>query len=181
MLWTLLTLALAGTPDAPTVLAELEKSNVPLEKIEVMYDVDDGVVSIEGEVPTLKDRDALVSQAKSIEGVKRVEANLKLASGEMALPVAAVEMPESHQLDGDEVSQGTHDALYGKVMFELVRSPKIDSTGVIVSGGDDGAVVLEGFVQTASERRAAERIAERAGATRIQNEIKVVGEPGALP
>lgn len=192
MLWIVLNAALAANPtlavdatadatataEVAPLLEALEATEVDLDKIEVAYD--DGVVELSGEVPTLEDRDALVATARGVDGIRRVEANLQLASGEIAVPQAAVNMPESRQLTVAEISEDTAADVRGQVMFELVRSPRVESTGVIVTG-DNGEIVLSGFVQSSSEKRAAQQIAERAGATSIDNQIEVVGHPGSTP
>ncbi len=132
----------------------------------VDVDVDSGTAQLTGLVPDEAARKALVAHARSLDAVHHVDPHLVMP-GDRSPVTNAVEQ------DGPMVSMDERE-VQANVMTQLATSPLIDGEGLIVDRADNGALLLAGYVKSATERDAALRIANRNGAVAVVDDITIL-------
>ena len=143
-----------------SIVNELARdTRIDASKIEVT--VDNGSVSLSGEVPTFLGKSAATEDALSILGVKEVD-NLTV-----------VNYPATFTLPTDE-------EIKENVLSKLVGSPDLDLVDLDVAV-DGGIVTLKGTVDAYWKKTFLENlVAFEAGVTFIENHVAVVPTDGVL-
>jgi hyperosmotically inducible periplasmic protein len=131
-----------------------------LSALSINTDVKDGAVHLEGEVETDAQKELAAELAKSVEGVKSVRNDLEVKQGDPSL--------------AERVSQGASDmALTARVKTRLLASDNTSGLAIKVST-DDSVVILEGEVESDTERELAEMIAANtSGVEEVENKLRV--------
>jgi hyperosmotically inducible periplasmic protein len=115
-----------------------------------------GTVQLNGFVDSAAAKTAATSVARSVKGVARVNNNLQ---------VRAADRTAGQVVDDASIT--------AKVRAALIDDPRTKSHQIEVTT-NDGVVQLGGFVDTATNKAAAEQIARRvAGVTRVTNRLEV--------
>lgn len=123
---------------------------------EINVETHGGTVQLNGFVDSADARLAAVTAAKSVEGVKSVDDNLKIKSGDH--PVGAV-------VDDSVIT--------AKVKSALIEDKRTKAHEIEVKTYN-GVVSLGGFVSTSSEKQAAESVALNVkGVTKVDNGLTV--------
>lgn len=121
-------------------------------------DVDEGVVTLEGEVPTLLTARRAERLATTVRGVQGVYNKL-------------VVVPSTNR---------TADQISGDVRAALAAEPAIDLSALEVTAPGAGVVELNGRVSSYAARQIAERIAGSIrGVTRVDNYLKASTKPAS--
>jgi hyperosmotically inducible periplasmic protein len=134
--------------------------NSELSAFTINTDVNDGKVRLTGEVETNTQRELAAELAKSVEGVRSVSNDLRVASGEPSL--------------AERIGQSASDtALTARVKTRLMTSRNTSGLGISVST-DERVVTLEGEVDSEAEKELAELIAANtSGVNRVRNRLEV--------
>lgn len=134
--------------------------NDELSALSINTDVKDGVVHLKGEVETDAQKELAAEMARSVEGVKSVRNNLEVKQSDPSL--------------AERVSQGASDmALTARVKTRLLASDNTSGLAINVST-DESVVILEGEVESDTERKLAEMIAANtSGVEEVENKLKV--------
>jgi hyperosmotically inducible periplasmic protein len=131
-----------------------------LSALAINTDVKDGVVHLKGDVDTAARKEMATELARSVDGVKSVRNDLMVTGGEPG-------MLERMQ---DTASDA---ALTTRVKTRLLASRNTSGLAIKVSTDDD-VVMLEGEVDTETERELAELIAANtSGVADVRNELRV--------
>ena len=149
-----LVVKLLGTPRSDTDIAHSALTNlrfnvnVPADRIRMT--VENGWVTMEGEVDWQYQRAAAENAVKYVQGVKGVTDNIRIKA----------------RIDTADIKS--------KIQSAFARRAKLDANQIIVESVD-GKVTLRGNVQSWSERRQAEDAAWSApGVTRVEDNLVVM-------
>ena len=145
----------------------------------------DGVVTLRGTVDSEAARQQAVTIARSVEGVSRVEDQLQVgapaatAEARETAPPASGERPEQTGTAGRTVEDRVQPAwITTKIQAQYFVSPEIKPWNIDVTTASDGVVTLQGEVDAAADKTEAVRIArETEGVTRVEDRLRVKGEP----
>lgn len=131
-----------------------------LSALAISTDVTHGVVLLKGEVETDARKEMATELARSVDGVKSVKNDLKVTGGEPGM------LERMQDTAGDA-------ALTTRVKTRLLASSNTSGLAIDVSTDDD-VVMLEGEVDTETEKELAELIAANtSGVADVRNELQI--------
>lgn len=131
-----------------------------LSALAISTDVAHGVVHLKGEVETEARKEMATELARSVDGVKSVRNDLKVTGGQPSM------FDRMQDTAGDA-------ALTAKVKTRLLASSNTSGLAINVSTDDD-VVILEGEVDSETERELAELIAANTpGVADVRNELNI--------
>jgi hyperosmotically inducible protein len=138
---------------------------------------DNNVVTLSGTVPSEQTRQRALERARGVEGVMRVE-------DRMAIAVAgAPDASTRHAAGGSEQPETSRTPgwITTKIQAQYFTTPSIKPWNIDVTTGSNGAVTLEGEVDTVAAKDEALRIARTTeGVARVEDRLRVsAGEPAA--
>lgn len=136
--------------------------NTNLNAFRISSSVEDGVVTLEGEVETSTDKALAEELVEGIDGVTRVNNNLTVR----------------HEDDDDDDNGGVRATLNDGRIFTVLKSRLLMSGDVsgrdIEVEVDDGVVTLSGEVETSSERDLALEMARNTnGVSNVRDNLRV--------
>jgi osmotically-inducible protein OsmY len=122
---------------------------------DLTVEVEDGIVTLEGKVPTFLTWEAALESARIVPGVTDVVDNVD------------IKYPDTHRVPADE-------ELEEEARSRLVWNPDLDASDIEVSV-DNGMLALQGSVEAYWKKIHAEEIVSRlSGVLSIENELTVV-------
>ncbi len=131
-----------------------------LSALAIDTDVKDGVVHLKGEVDSAARKEMATELARSVDGVKSVRNDLKVTGGQPGM------LDRMQDTAGDA-------ALTARVKTRLLASNNTSGLAINVSTDDD-VVILEGEVDSETERELAELIAANTpGVADVRNQLKI--------
>lgn len=139
-----------------------------------------GVVTLRGTVESQAARERAVSIAREVEGVRDVrdELNIQTASAGAAAQPPAGDQRETEGTTGRAENTVEPAWITTKIQAQYFVNPEVKPWNVDVTTGANGVVTLEGEVEQPADRDEAVRIArETEGVTRVENRLRVKGEP----
>jgi hyperosmotically inducible periplasmic protein len=145
-----------------------------------------GVVTLKGTVDDQATKEQAVSVARSVEGVRRVDDQLQVASEAAAATIADRSQPEpSPRGTGATGTAGTDPAsrvepgwITTKIQAQYFVNPEIKPWNIDVTTTSAGVVTLKGEVENAADKAEAVRIArETEGVTQVDDRLRVEGQP----
>jgi len=141
--------------------------NQHLNPFKLDVDVKDGVAHLSGTVDSPVERDLAVEIAKGIEGITKVEEDIRIEPGSMA-----GERPEA------EFFRTVEDAtITARVKSKLLWNRNTNGLDINVTT-DNGEVTLKGKVASDTHRDLAVQLAKNTtGVQRVRNELVVAPEP----
>jgi osmotically-inducible protein OsmY len=141
--------------------------NQHLNPFKLDVDVKDGVAHLRGTVDSPVERDLAVEIAKGIDGITKVQEDIRIEPGSMA-----GERPE------DEFFRTVEDAsITARVKSKLLWNRNTNGLNINVST-DNGVVTLKGQVESDTHRDLAVQLAKNTtGVQRVRNELDVVPQP----
>ena len=144
----------------------------------------DGVVTLKGAVDSEAARQRAVALARDVEGVKEVRDELTVRTADAAEsarpgPAAASERGATGTT-GRDADTITPAWITTKIQAQYFVNPEIKPWNIDVTTAMDGVVTLEGEVDATADRTEAVRIArETEGVIRVEDRLRVKGEPDA--
>lgn len=149
------------------------------ESYEITTRVDDGVVTLTGEVDSYLEKSEAFNVAASMEGVTDVRNKLDIDTVSPWVyhdPYVYPDLaPGTYDRTDELASTETDSEIREDVESELYWSPFVDSQDIDVTV-DDGVVTLAGTVEDYSERRDATKNAFDGGALAVDNDLLVAGQ-----
>ena len=142
---------------------------------------DNGVVTLNGVVESEAARQRAVSLAREVQGVTRVEDQLRIETA------SADPAPRPGPAEGVAGTTGSDTTvtpawITTKIQAQYFTSAEVKPWNVDVTTGNNGVVTLEGEVDAAEDKAEAVRIArETEGVTRVEDRLRVKGEAGRKP
>jgi hyperosmotically inducible protein len=143
---------------------------------------ENGVVTLRGTVESQAARDRAVALAREVQGVRDVRDELSVqtasAGGETRPGTPAGR--ETEGTTGRAENSIEPAWITTKIQAQYFVNPEVKPWNVDVTTGANGVVTLEGEVEQAADRDEAARIArETEGVSRVDNRLRVKGEPAA--
>lgn len=149
------------------------------ESIEIGVSVDDGVVTLTGDVDSYIEKAEAFDVAASVEGVTEVRNQLDIEAADSWVYYDPYVYPDLAPGTFDQtdvlVSTETDAEIREDVESELYWSPFVDAQDIDVAV-EDGVVTLTGTVEDYSERRDATKNAFDGGALAVDNDLRVAGQ-----
>ncbi len=139
-----------------------------------------GVVTLRGTVESQAARDRAVSLAREVQGVRDVrdELSVQTASAGAATQPGAAVRRETEGTTGRAENTIEPAWITTKIQAQYFVNPEVKPWNIDVTTGANGVVTLEGEVEQAADRDEAVRIArETEGVSRVENRLRVKGEP----
>ena len=143
---------------------------------------ENGVVTLRGAVQSDAARQRAVSLAREIQGVKDVRDELTVQTAQAGDRRDAGQAPPAER--GATGTAGRADEtvtpawITTKIQAQYFLNPEVKPWNVDVTTASNGVVTLEGEVENAADRTEAVRIArETEGVTRVEDRLRVKGEP----
>ncbi len=145
---------------------------------------ENGVVTLQGAVGSEAARQRAVSLAREVQGVREVRDELTVQTAQTAdrrpAGQAAAAERGATGTAGREDEPPTPAWITTKIQAQYFLDPEVKPWNVDVTTASNGVVTLEGEVDTAADRTEAVRIArETEGVTRVEDRLRVKGEPSA--
>lgn len=127
---------------------------------QVDVDTADGVVTLSGTVDSDAARSRAETIAQSVEGVKRVQNNLRVAAPEETARAADPPRPETGRpAEPGAAAQANAGWITTKIQAQYFADADVKGRNIDVTTAPDGKVTLAGQVDTDAERQEAIRIA----------------------
>lgn len=141
--------------------------NEHLNPFDIQVDSENGIVTIDGAVPSEVQHDLALQIARDLGAVREVKDQLKVDSS------------QSTTLENDLFRTVEDANVTTRVQLQLLWNSQTGGLDIDVET-NDGMVTLKGTASSAAERRAAERIAlNTQGVREVENQIEI--EPEASP
>jgi hyperosmotically inducible protein len=150
---------------------------------DVDVDTDDGVVTLTGSVATEAQRTQAAALAQKVQGVTRVQNNLKVEPGEVETAEARSAEGDARPRDPDMAARGERtDAemkspswITMKVQAKYFADDVVKGRRINVDTSQNGAVTLEGEVESDAERRRAVELARATeGVVSVADRLRLV-------
>jgi osmotically-inducible protein OsmY len=139
---------------------------------------ENGVVTLSGTLPDQNAEAKALALARGVQGVQRVDDQLEVAAGTPADQPGRSPTGTAGRTGG-AVEPGW---ITTKIQAQYFISPEIKPWNIDVTTASDGVVTLSGQVDAADDKAEAVRIArETEGVTRVDDRLRVKGEPGVQP
>ena len=142
---------------------------------------ENGVVTLQGAVGSEAARQRAVSLAREVQGVREVRDELTVQTAQTADRRRAGQAAAAER--GATGTAGRAEPrtpawITTKIQAQYFLDPEVKPWNVDVTTASNGVVTLEGEVDTAADRTEAVRIArETEGVTRVEDRLRVKGEP----
>lgn len=150
---------------------------------DVDVDTDDGVVTLTGSVATEAERTQAAALAQKVQGVTRVQNNLKIEPREVETAEARSAEGDARPRDADMAARGERtDAemklpswITMKVQAKYFADDVVKGRRINVDTSQNGAVTLEGEVESDAERRRAVELARATeGVVSVADRLRLV-------
>lgn len=156
---------------------------------------EDGVVTLRGTVDSEAAKDQAVKLAQSVEGVSRVDDQLRVGAETETAAARGEQAPRTQEPSETVGTAGRTAAetvqpawITTKIQSQYFVNPEITPWNIDVTTQSNGVVTLEGEVDSAEDKAEAVRIARATeGVTRVDDRLRVKGEtaepdePAAAP
>lgn len=155
--------------------------NRHLNPFDIAIDVEQGVVTLRGDVESEVERDLAETLAAGTDGVREVRNELRIRPADEAGPSADAQAETADRDDGRSFTRLVEDAnLTAKVKSQLLWNSQTSGLAIDVDA-HDGSVTLKGRVDSETEAQLAERIARDTDGVRdVDNRLHVGGEAVTL-
>ena len=147
---------------------------------DISVTTNDGVVTLQGTVDSEALRNRAVTLASEVNGVDRVDDELRVATATAAAGTAR-DQTAGPTTDVAGTSGESGDVEPGwittKIQAQYFASPEIKPWNIDVTTANNGVVTLEGEVDSADDKAEAVRIARGTeGVTRVEDRLRIEGE-----
>ena len=131
---------------------------------EIDVDTENGVVTLSGTVETDAARSRAETIAQGVDGVTRVQNQLRVEAAETARAADPTPTPRAGESATERTAERTGDQVNAgwittKIQAQYFATPDVKGRNIDVTTNPDGQVTLAGEVETEAERQAAVRIA----------------------
>lgn len=132
-----------------------------------------GVVTLRGTVADDTSRQQAETIARGVDGVTRVENQLRVESAAAQTAEAERQPAEAADPDDGRVNAGW---LTTRIQAQYFTTTDVRGRNIDVTSNSDGVVTLRGDVENEEERRRAIQIAQNTdGATRVEDHLRITG------